>query len=324
MQATSPDIPVLVIQSMWSDLWATKTVPGLSICIIDEINPDAFKSIIQKQVTKNSVIILEKEAFEGCGSPMRGFIRQVRISHGQSPRILVLRCKSTGQDNPALTEGDKAAGANAVLWYQLSMSTDDLTKDVHHFIRNLPITNFGKQETAPPIKKQQPQVRTPKTTPPRKQPSLQKRTVGPKQLPTPASSSWLEWPFGESKNNKAPTAVIPTSVKSATTIKEVKNRRAEVTLYGVTIAFRKSIAETLLFLANEPTKIGQRELMRKLGLATTQPVYDRIGKLKESLETYAPGLGRCIVRTEIANERNQPIPQYRFDHDIWCTVLGIK
>ena len=309
MPTTPPDIFVIAIQSIRNDLYAL-TMPNVSIRIIDELNPDILRDIIRDSKMKHAVIILEKEAFEGYESPMRAFIRKIRGSHGENPRILVLRRKSMGKDNPTLTDGDRTAGADAVLWYQLSSSAKELTREIYRFIHD-PSTNFSQHEA--------PQTRRP--------PSKfgMKETPHPQTKAMPKKRELSEKIAPKSTRVAQPTPSSPTRAREMAIFREIpEKRRATVTLSGTTIELRKSIAITLLALVNEPAEISQRDLMKKIGITTRQPVYERIKRLKDDLDTHSPGLGTCIIRTEKEGERHLPLPWYRFDHDIWCSVLGIK
>ncbi len=314
MQTTSSDIPVLVIQSMASDLWRTTAIPDISITIIDEVDPNTLQTIIRKNIRHHSVIIMEKEAFEECGSPLWSFIRRIRMEHGRGPRILVLRCKSIGKDYSSLAEGDRSAGANEVLWYKLCMSAETLTEKILRFIRNLPMENAGKQTATAP-------------TGNRELPFSPKRPDRPKRAPLPRSptkkpvratsipQSWLTWPF-ESRKSEAPAMRHSFGANTTATLTQLPNRRAKVTYCGVTIEFRESTAMMFLSLANTPGKVSQKELMKKHNLKR-QPVYERVKRLRTDLEAYREGLGRCILTYNKGND-----PSYSFDREEFCEVLA--
>lgn len=313
MPTMPAQIPVIIIQTPQSDLYAMETIPGLSIRIINELNPNTLQSIIRDPMTKHTIIILEKEAFEGYESPMRGFIKKIREKHRRDPRILVLRCKSMGMENPILTEGDKTAGANAVLWYLYSMSAKDITKCIHQFIRGLPMTDPVSQEIHTPVRAVSKRA---------KAPAKQRRNpASPQPIP---SASWLEHPLATKHHAPAVDDTPAKTIADIATFKPIK-RRAKVTLFGITLSLRLSIATALLALPIAPARISQEALRVRLGINLRQSAYEAIKKLKNDLDEYREGLSDCLITTKIISPSSRYfIPHYSFDAKKFCTVLGIR
>lgn len=304
MNAPAPvSIPVIAIQE--SDLWKMKQ-PDFMVRPYDAID-EATLFDIMGEIQPASAIIIESDVFRGCEIPLHTFLRQTRERKGMSVRILVLRCKTLGRENTILADSDRAAGANDVLWYQLSMTQKELTEKIGAFIRNgtLSLKKELPRKASPDATDTaeiRPDTKVKPVSVPSKRnreaptpPLRQKKTVPP---PVPKSDLplWLSRPrmdpFRENKSPPKKTrADSPTNAPSIDTVNS-GGRHSIIHLLGHTLILQpRYLAEHFSRIVKNGSIATPYSDISK----TKAGALVHLSNLRKILNEIRPGLGICIV-----------------------------
>lgn len=303
MNAPAPaSIPVIAIQE--SDLWEMKQ-PDFMVKPYDAID-DVTLFDIMGEIQPASVIIIESDVFQRSTILLHDFLRQIRRRKGKEPRILILRCKNLGRENTILTDGDKSAGANDILWYQLSMKQEEFTEKISAFIRNAAPSPKKEPSRKPAVAADTadifPDAKVNPTSVPSKQ-STKAVAVPPqwkKGVPPPVPKSdfpfWFSRPgMNPVRKGKNPSKKTQSdSPASAPSIDTVDSGASHLTIRILehSLIFRKrSLAKHFSdIVKNGLTTTPFSDISRTKGGAQVQISY-----LRNYLNTLHPLLGECIV-----------------------------
>jgi hypothetical protein len=303
MNAPVPaSIPVIAIQQ--SGLWKMEQ-PDFMVNPYDVIDEVSLFGIMEK-IRSSSVLIIESDVFRGCEITLHAFLRQIRRRKGKEPRILILRCKILGRENTILTDGDREAGANDVLWYQLSMKQKELTDRIGAFIRGGSLSPIKEPPRKPSVTTDTPAIpRDPKVRPART-PSkrnieatstpIQQKQIIPPPIPKNDFPFWLSRPgMKRPLDNKKPSeGTIADSTLDVPSIDPVgiDGEHLAIHLLGHTLIFQKRcFAERFSHIA----KNGSATTPYSVISQTKAGALVQLSKLRAFLSTLRPELGKCIV-----------------------------
>lgn len=303
MNAPAPaSIPVIAIQE--SDLWKMEQ-PDFMVRPYDAID-EATLFDIMGEIQPASAIIIESDVFRGCEIPLHTFLRQTRERKGMTVRILVLRCKTLGRENAILADSDRAAGANDVLWYQLSMTQKELTEKISAFIRNGTLSSKKETWRKSPVTADTaeifPDAKVKPVSVPSKRnreaptpPLRQKKTVPP---PVPKSDFplWLSRPRMNPirEGNHPPKKTQADSPAKASSIDTIDpgGRHSIIHLLGHTLILRtRYLAEHLSRIVKNGSIATPYSDISK----TKAGALVCLSNLRKILNEIRPGLGKCIV-----------------------------